>query len=791
MSEKDECPKLREWVNKFGSVILLFLGLTYFIICCIFNTKFIFRLDQYASTISGTIIGVVGTMFGLTAASYAFVWGELKSEGESNPRLAQILIAYKSKLWTLFFNSLILTFSIIGLNLLLLGGIQCITDPTLYYSESGTIADKNVIINTYYNENYDFVTLCVLIDLTLSIFNVLLMAELNYEIFNRKRSYEKIAIEKLHSLEKNYNLELTYEDSKEEIDKFKLQNYDINAEFNKIHYLELLVNRILKNHESEGDVYSYVYNEEKLLEQIVCLKVSNSKFDMKDIINTKELFDLREKSNCQGSDTKGKKPVDVEFSKVYSDLILYRNAQLVFEDTNIRGTMLKCTIKKRLLILFMSYERFDGMDLANVSLSGADLSYSNFSNCNLKGVRLKGTNCLGTDFSNSRMPGMHFPGKLSSNNSKNNANNDDIVITNDSNVNGKWNVYTVHMPTCLEKATFANADISRMTLLADGEFDNSNNFPFDNDKIMVIENKTPFSLRDVNFDCAKLFSAMFNNIDLSQASIFKAQMFNSELILVNSPNVNFSETVLTYSIIKYSSFVRSNFQKSVISNCNICRSDFSYTNLSESNFSNSKINNCNFKNAICNCTSFKNITCDNKEVNICISFEYATMRDADFSNANLFRVDFSHANVLNCIFTSSDIKNGNFFYTVLSSTIWNSSKIKDSKFISAVMRDGVFLYAEFFNCCFKNTDFSNSIVNCKFVEGTMDHVKFCNVKGLNPNLFKHIKLNYVDFTGCGVAEKDFSHGVVLNNCIFDNKGDRRYPGNGRNNKQKKHTKFHR
>lgn len=102
MSEKDECPKLREWVNKFGSVILLFLGLTYFIICCIFNTKFIFRLDQYASTISGTIIGVVGTMFGLTAASYAFVWGELKSEGESNPRLAQILIAYKSKLWTLF-----------------------------------------------------------------------------------------------------------------------------------------------------------------------------------------------------------------------------------------------------------------------------------------------------------------------------------------------------------------------------------------------------------------------------------------------------------------------------------------------------------------------------------------------------------------------------------------------------------------------------------------------------------------------------------------------------------------
>lgn len=40
------------------------------------------RFDQHTTTILSTTAGVVGTMFGLTAASYAFIWGDLRSDSQ-------------------------------------------------------------------------------------------------------------------------------------------------------------------------------------------------------------------------------------------------------------------------------------------------------------------------------------------------------------------------------------------------------------------------------------------------------------------------------------------------------------------------------------------------------------------------------------------------------------------------------------------------------------------------------------------------------------------------------------
>ena len=51
------------------------------------------RLDQYSITILSTTAGIVGTMFGLTAASYAFIWEIC------------VLIVKKINTWRRFFSN--------------------------------------------------------------------------------------------------------------------------------------------------------------------------------------------------------------------------------------------------------------------------------------------------------------------------------------------------------------------------------------------------------------------------------------------------------------------------------------------------------------------------------------------------------------------------------------------------------------------------------------------------------------------------------------------------------------
>ncbi len=748
--------------------------------------EFGIRLDQYASTIFGSIVGVVGTMFGLTAASYAFVWGELKGERESNIRMKNILNKFQSQLFDLFFNILFLSTVIIIFNLVLLGIIQHITNSTLYYSDDAVINNENVVMSWFYNEEYAKISTCALVDVFLSVIDIILMGIMNYMVFSRQKSYQKIAYSSLNKLRNSYDLSI------EKISKFKNTDsnlYDLNAELSKIHHLELLINRIIKNHESEGDAFRFLDDEDKFLGYIISIKLRsyNLDWDYLKKMNEKKFNDLKEQSlntdeifnrtsnkgDANSSGGLGKKelpaPADVKFVKVYSDLIEFRNSQLISPQKSVKGTMLKCTVKKRMLFYLMTHERFDGMDLTNVSLSGADLSYSNFSNCNFKGVKLKGTNCKGVDFSNSRIPGMYFSdGK---NIKSENIHPGDVEISFTDDGEEEYNIYVGHQPTCLEKATFANADVSRVRLICGGETDTKLNYPFNNgDNPPVEDGAATFSLRETNFDRAKLFDSEFNNIDLSGSSIFNAQMFHSTMQLVKADNVNFAETVLTHSDIKNSGFVNANFYKAVISDCNISRSDFTFANLSNTNFSNSIISYCNFRNTICNNTSFKRITFSlekNKKESDCISFEFATLRKADFSNANLYKTNFSSANVMRCNFTKSVVLDSKFSLTVLTSTIWNTAEVKVTIFEDSILRDCVFINAVFENCTFNNCDFSNSIVNCKFSGGKMDNVKFCNVVDLDPQLFSKIKLKNVDFSGSKVRKRDFPSDVEFDKCKFD------------------------
>lgn len=780
-----------------------FLSLFIFVISCFsaffFSQKCSFpvRLDQHAVTIASTIIGVVSTMFGLTATSYAFIWSEIRNESGKDARLEKILENYKKNLWRKFCDSLILTIILVIFNLLILGAMQTITSSILYVGKGDRIDSEFVTINYYYNNVYEMISWIIAIDIFLSIIDTVFMAMLNFSITNRDRQYKKIANRILKSISKRYDLTV----HRNVVNKRHQNNVNyLEMEYNKIHYLEILLERILQNHESEGNAYSHIGKNTRLLEQIVYSKLQNEDFlpiktknipknnsmiqqcrtlakrelnSIKEYTVDKANFDIRAISSSQI------KPVEGNFVQVYNDLLLYRNAKLICTNSMIDGTMLRCTIKKRLLIFYMNREKFDGMDLSNISLSGADLSYANFSNCNLKGIKLRGTNCIGTDFTNSRMPGMHF---IDTNMDRNSIHPGDIELTYYDDQKNTWDPHDSRQATCLNEATFANADVSRMTLIADGMVDESSRFPFETiNKIPVIKDVDPFQMHSINLDNSKLYFSAFNNIDFANSSAFRAQMFNNDMCLVNATNVNFENCVLTGSCMRFSSFKNSNLHSAVLSDCYIAFCDFSGANLINSVFSNSNIWNCNFEDVSCINASFKNVIQKNnehqtnnyaKKVHMQkigkISFMYSTITAGDFSCSDISNIDFSYSILKECIFTKAYGSNSKFISSMISSSIWNSVKLKKAFFDSAVMRDSVFLSAKFENCNFKNSDFSNSIIKATFVGGIMENTKFCNVKELKPSCFRNIKLRRVDFTGSGITKKDFrNHSVVLEKCIFD------------------------
>ena len=142
----------KESKGKYIFASLLLLIITLFIVGEIFAIQGVFRLDQNAVTILSTTAGIIGTMFGLTAASYAFIWGDLRSDSQENCHLAKVLERYSKELWNLFAFSLIFTALVISATLIGLVLIQNITNPSLF---KRTYVENSFIFS-YYNEKYIF-----------------------------------------------------------------------------------------------------------------------------------------------------------------------------------------------------------------------------------------------------------------------------------------------------------------------------------------------------------------------------------------------------------------------------------------------------------------------------------------------------------------------------------------------------------------------------------------------------------------------------------------------------------
>ena len=93
-----------------------------------------------------------------------------------------------------------------------------------------------------------------MINITFSVIAVIAMAWMNWDIFYRDFQYAAIAESVMRRIQKKYDMTLQ--------DK-KGWNSD-SIEYKKIHNLEILVERVLKNHESVGEAFAESQRRGKL-----------------------------------------------------------------------------------------------------------------------------------------------------------------------------------------------------------------------------------------------------------------------------------------------------------------------------------------------------------------------------------------------------------------------------------------------------------------------------------------------------------------------------------------------
>ena len=792
------------------------------------------RFDQYASTLLGTTAGVVGTMFGLTAASYAFIWTDLRSDGQANQHLGNVLERYSKKLWRYFVASLALTILVVFSSLIGLALIQNITSSSLFR----TIYDNRVLISEYVNKKNCGISIVTFLNLVLSIVAVGCMAKMNWAVFKRDTQYATIAKSILDMIQNKYNMELPYSPNK-----------NISSiEYEKIHNLEILIERILKNHESIGNAFAESQRREKLLTAIITneLKASynvgsaadegstaktlddniRDKIEWKHLEERKRIsrweqcsenaaqeYKLLENKNKQmrRDENHPQKPCECSFITVYEDLLSYRDNSLVWEEKHkyirvgkrdeqdkildiFERRALRYTIKKRLLIFYLRGESFSNMDLTGVSFSGADLRCTNFSDCNLTRIRLKGANCEGADFTRSKMAGMYFD----------DGNRDekdeigeielsciDIPWKEDEKTGDTkkaWCPYRGKELTCLQDATFKEADISRAYLKAPGELEEKQVFPFgeaDKNTWKLMDNHVVFSLTGTNFDYAKMFFSYFKNIDFTNSSLEKAQMYNIGMIQTKAKSANFAAVTLTNSCFAWCDFKNADFSDASLAEAILVRVNFSGANMKNVNFAYSNIVACNFEGASCQNASFKNMVQDLdkiKKLNLKalrginlnkaegLRFSYATLTNTDFSGAELSNISFSNAIGQDCIFTKVMGKLIVFDNAVFISSVFNSARFESGSLCNTILQNSVFINAKFINSYFYKTDFSASLFAelkgpC-IIGGGMYEVNFSNVKGLTASCFSNICLKKVDFRGTGIQEEDFEKSVRIIECKF-------------------------
>lgn len=774
-----------------------------------------FRLDQYMSIICTTTATLTVTMFGLTAASYAFVCNELRTEEQLRPHLKHVLAEYRNDLWGQFVYGLVLTAETAATSLICLGLAQKISASDLYVLAR---RDDGTLLAAYENSGFRWISGLTALNILFGLLAIAVMVFHNTMIFRRENQYSMLAKSMLERIVEPYRCP----------DELKPQMGVIQQnELEKIHNLERLLNRVLRNHESIGESFASETRGSHLLGVVLSQKLTqgflaDEDLSEDDILQGKVGIPL-EMARRGMSPTKQRacwfrchqqacmeynwiaspeasgpagalEPVSCSFVQVYDDMLCYRDSKLVLSSgpqgglSRSAGGHMRCSVKKRIMLFLLWGETFSNMDLTGTNFSGADLHHTNFSDSDLSRVRLMGANCEGADFSRARMPGLYFY-DVRQNDRRLCQGQIPVSCIDDS--EETWDPYNGREATCFHAATFAGADISRAFLAANGE-PWSPSFPFCTGGAKACGQL--YSLEDACFDHAKLFSSRFRDLSFDRASLETAQIFDSLFFRCSAQSSNFSQAVLTHSLLCCCDFYGANLEGAILAQSVLLRSRFEDARLKNANFAGANLVCCSFRGSYCQNVSFRGVIQDLKgiealpavksplmeggidaaaspDASVKLDFSGSVLSNTDFTEMDLSGVMFECAVGSGCIFTGAHGKRVHMGKALLTSSIFNQTDLRDSNFSETLFGHSVFMETTFHSCKFLRTDFSCALFQpsngAVFSHSYMEDANFSGVEGLSAEHFEEVCLKNCDFRGTGLTKRALRqrHNRVIN-CRF-------------------------
>jgi len=713
---------------------------------------------------------------------------------------------YRADLWGQFLFGLVLTSETAISSLLCLGIAQSFSASDLF-----TLSHQNngSLLAAYSNSNFRIISGLTALNIEFALAAILIMIFHNTMIFKRENQYSALAKNLLEEKADAYSFPDSLKPKRDEIEKNDLE---------KIHNIERLLNRVLKNHESAGESYAAENRSSRLLGEVLQQKLTQG-FRVKDNISESDIppemiWDgmKREKQRkrwlccCEQAlidyqyigieeDTRKKdvsEPYKYGLIEVYNDLICYRDSKLVLmsgrekEIQTRTGSHLRCSVKKRTMTFLLWGENFSNMDLSGICFSGADLHFANFSDSDLTRVRLLGANCKGADFSRARLSGLYF-GDM------NDLCQGQIPISCIDDNKEEWDPYDSREATILQAATFSGADVSRAFLAANGgSWDES--FPFAYSSNREKLHSPLYSLNDTCFDYAKLFSSRFRDLNFDQASLERAQIFDSVFFRCSACSSNFSRAIMTHSLLFCCDFHGANLEGAVLAKAVLLRTRFESARLKNATFAGANIAYCNFQGAYCQNVSFRGVIQDLKGIEglpavrapfmigctevspqfaVGLDFSLSVLSNTDFTKMDLSKAKFDKAVGADCIFTGARGERVSMDGALLTSSILNQSVFRNSSFRGTVLKNSIFMEAVFIDCEFVYADFSDVLFQrsdkAVFYKGKMKKVSFHGAEGLSAECFREIILEDCDFSGTGLRRCDFGKDVSLINCRFLNR----------------------
>lgn len=784
-----------------------------------------FRLDQYMEAICTSAAALSGTMFGLSAASYAFVCGELHTEERNRPYLGRVLSHYRQELWWQFLYSLVFTFVTITVSFLCLGLAQRISAPDLYTLTFW----RGRALAAYKNHQYALLsagTLCSLCGLLISL---LFMVVFNISIFKRENRYSKIAL----SLRNKATLQYCCPEELKKIAQRRAssdmgRNKPEQEDFEKIRNLERLLLRILKNHESNG-ISTAEQSQSELLQAVLAYKLETgfiraSKQSKENEIplnmswrslagspKAQSHWSKRlkmAKHDYEQLTKKNSQPVgrcdpdEFEFVKVYGDLLCCRDSRLILSKNNKKGNRkcrkkdgkedakedilldfaLRCSVKRRLLLFLLWEESFSNMDLTRISFSGADLRHTNFSGCDLTRTRFKGANCEGADFSNARMQGLYFGDSEAAS-----VRSGQIELSYKDDDNNTWDPYKGREATCLHGATFSNADLSGAALLASPQNGTRWNplFPFcveeegrdlSLEQSRGVNSEGLYCLEDVSFDNTKLYSSRFHYISFDRSGMDRALMFDSVFLWCSMQYAGLSGAAFGHSCLYWCDFHCANAENAVFAQALVFRCSFREVRLKNASFAGANLVSCSFFQAYCQNVSFRGIVqiADDlpkkleKESMVAgeLSQEYVREKHLDFRYATLSNTDFSKAE-----FSCVDFRHAVGSDCIFTQATCHKILADDALLSSSIFNSSRFTKGEFCRSLLRNSVFITTEFSLCHFDGT-DFSNSLFEQGQRPCFIGGTMANVSFLNATGLSPYCFDH-VKLEKCDFRGTGLRR------------------